>query len=155
MRENNLLRHHLIRSFIRHIELWLSAAGLVVILAVPGLLAEEGSAFWRIAALTAMGVGVLHGAIFWVIRRRQQRIREHSIAEIREMLSDVVKNQLAVMRMYLPRENDQIVEAELKGIKASIDQISEQVDALSEESLTEWKTHYREAVTNATTLETA
>ena len=100
-----------------------------------------------------MVAGVLHGAIFWVIRRRQRRIRECSIEEIREMLSDVVKNQLAVVQMYLPRENEEIVEAELKGIKASISQVSEQVDALSEETLSEWKTHYHEAVSNATTLE--
>ena len=141
-------------SFIKNIELWLSAAGLVVILAVPELSAQGGEGFWQVAALTAMVVGVLHGAIFWVIRRRQRRIRECSIEEIREMLSDVVKNQLAVMQMYLPQENEEIVEAELEGIKASISQVSAQVDALSEETLTEWKTHYHEAVANATTLET-
>ena len=154
-KKKSFLQNRQLHSCIKNIELWLSAAGLIVILAVPELFAQGGEGFWQIAALTAMVVGVLHGTIFWIIRRRQRRIRERSIAEIREMLSDVIKNQLAVMQMYLPRENEEIVEAELEGIKASINQVSEQVDTLSEEALPEWKTHYHEAVGNATTLEAA
>ena len=71
------------RHFVDNIELYLSAAGLVVV--------------WAVAAV--LGVSVLHGAIFWVVRRRQRRIRAQSVHEIREMLTDQVKNQLAVMRM--------------------------------------------------------
>jgi uncharacterized protein HemX len=147
-----------LRSFLRNIELWLSFAGLVVILIVPAMLAPDGAlVFWKIAAATAIGVGLLHGAIFWIVRRRQRRMRNEAIAEIREMLTDRVKNQLAVIDMYLPDDGEeaQLAQQELDGVHNSVDQIAEQVDAISEESLREWKTHYAEAVDNATDLETA
>jgi hypothetical protein len=54
-----------LRSFLRNIELWLSFAELVVILIVPAMLAPDGALVsWKIAAVTAIGVGLLHGAIF-------------------------------------------------------------------------------------------
>lgn len=55
-------------------------------------------------AVTALGISVLHGLIFWVVRRRQRRVRQEAIVEIREMLADVVKNQLAAIGMSLPAD---------------------------------------------------
>lgn len=143
-------------AFIDHIELWLSGAGLVVIVGVPYVIAPAPGGFWRVAAITAIGVGLLHGVIFWVIRRRQRIIRQRSIDEIREMLSDVVKNKLAVIDMYLPKDDGQeVVEAQLEGIQETIDQISSHVDTLSEESIDDWKTRYDGAVRRTTDLEPA
>ena len=143
-------------AFIDHIELWLSGAGLVVILGVPRLVAPAPGTFWRVAAITAIGVGLLHGVIFWVIRRRQRTIRQKSIEEIREMLGDVVKNKLSVIDMYLPEDDgQQVVEAQLDGIQETIDQISTHVDAISEESIKDWKTKYDGAVRRTTTLDPA
>lgn len=142
--------------FIDNIELWLSGAGIVVILGVPYLLDPSPSGFWKVAAITAIGVGLLHGVIFWVIRRRQRMIRQQSINEIRGMLTDVVKNKLAVIEMYLPDEDEQeVVEAQLEGIHDSMEQISSHVDALSEESIDDWKTKYDGQARQTVTMSSA
>jgi hypothetical protein len=143
-------------AFVDHIELWLSGAGLVVILGVPYLVAPAPGTFWQVAAITAIGVGLLHGLIFWVIRRRQRVVRQQSIEEIREMLGDVVKNKLSVIDMYLPADDGQdVVEAQLDGIRETIEQISVHVDTLSEESIKDWKTKYDGAVRRTTSLDPA
>jgi uncharacterized protein HemX len=147
-----------VRSFLRNIELWLSLAGLVVILGVPAVVVPERlDAFWKVAAITAIGVGLLHGILFWTVRRRQRTVREEAIAEIREMLADRVKNHLAVLHMYLPDEGEdaRLAQQELDGMYESIDEIAEQMDTISEKSIQEWRGHYAEAVDNATDLETA
>lgn len=145
------------KKFIDNIELCLSFAGLLVIMGMPALLSPSSpQGFWKTVAITAIGVGLLHGIIFWVIRRRQRKIRERSIMEIREMLADVVKNQLAVIDLYLPEDEEQaMVEEELNGIKDSLREISAEVDALSDERLRDWKEQYPEALENATQLEAA
>ncbi len=142
--------------FIDNIELWLSGAGIVVIVSVPYLLNPGPSGFWKVAAITAIGVGLLHGVIFWVIRRRQRMIRQESIREIRGMLTDVVKNKLSVIEMYLPESEEQdVVEVQLEGIHDSIDQISEHVDTLSEESIDDWKTRYDGPARRTVTMRSA
>ncbi len=141
-------------AFVDNIELWLSGAGLGVILGVPNLFAPAAGSFWKVAAITAIGVGLLHGLIFWAIRRRQRIVRHRAIDEIREMLRDVVKNKLAIIDMYLPEENGQeIVEAQLVGIRETIEQITLHVDTLSEEAIKDWKTKYDGAIRRTTGLD--
>ena len=134
-------------TFVNNIEVWFSLAGLAVIWMMPALFSGSAINPWQVAALTATFVGVFHGGIFWTVRRKQRRVRSRAIWEIREMLEDVVKNQLAVIGMYLPsaKENPQLA-IELEGIKESIESISQLVDSLSEESVDQWKTRYKEAV---------
>jgi uncharacterized membrane protein SirB2 len=91
-------------SFVNHIELWLSGVGLLLIFGVAFFMGSSGAAFWRLIAIIAVGIGVVHGLIFWAVRRRQRRVRRQSIREIRQMLSDVLKNKLATINMYLPEE---------------------------------------------------
>lgn len=139
--------------FLKNIELWLSFAGLLVVWAAAAVVSPDGTDVWRIAALAALGVSVLHGAIFWTVRRRQRVVRERAIEEIREMMADRVKNQLAVIGLYLPMAQDREAFAmAVDGINDSITQVTHIVDGLSNESLTSWKGHYREAVANATSL---
>lgn len=139
--------------FINHIELWLSGAGLLIIFGVSIIVGPSGLAFWRLIAVIAVGVGTLHGFIFWAVRRRQRQVRRQSIREIREMLADVVKNKLAAISMYLPEEeNQELVKQELDGIRASIEDIAEEVDSLSESSLKGWKNHYDDAIERTTDL---
>ena len=139
--------------FLNHIELWLSGAGLLVIFGVSLIVGPSGLAFWRLIALIAVGVGVLHGFIFWAVRRRQRQVRRQSIHEIQQMLSDVLKNNLAVINMYLPEEeNQELVEQELDGIRTSIEDIAAEIENISEESIEGWKAHYSEAVERTTNL---
>lgn len=124
-------------------ELWLSAAGLVVILGTPLLFAEGQADWWRITALTALGVGVLHGLIFWLVRRRQRQIRREAIREIRVMLSDIVNNQLAVILTSASQMPSRPEEQQLLAeIGTSIDTVSRLVQDLSEESLQAWQRRY-------------
>ncbi len=134
------------KHFINNIELWLSGAGLLVVWGAAAFLGPLGVGVWQIAAVTALGVSVLHGVIFWVVRRRQRRIRERSIHDIREMLFDQVKNQLAVMRMWVPEGADRSeFDAHFQGIDESIEEIDRMMNELSEEKLRAWKLTYANA----------
>ncbi len=140
-------------SFVRHIELWLSGVGLALIFGVAFLMGSSGAAFWRLIALLAVGIGIVHGFIFWAVRQRQRQVRRRSIREIQQMLSDVLKNELAAINMYLPEdENQEMVKQELDGIRTSIEGIADEVENLSEESIEGWKEHYSGAVERTTNL---
>ena len=80
-------------------------------------------------------------------------MRRQSIREIQQMLSDVLKNKLAAINMYLPEEeNQEMVKQELDGIRSSIGDITSEVENLSEESIEGWKEYYNGAVERTTDL---
>ena len=130
------------KPFLNNIELLLSGAGVLLTFGAPMAFAGTGQ-FWQVAALTAVGVGLLHGLIFWTVRRRQRQVRERAILEIREMFSDVVKNQLAIINMVVKSSDspDQM-DQDAVFIEESMGTISTAIDSLSEESLTDWKAQY-------------
>ena len=135
-----------LEHFIDNIELWLSVAGLLVVWASTAVLGPTGAGVWRIAAVTALGISVLHSAIFWVVRRRQRVIRAESVHEIREMLTDQVKNQLSIMRLWMPEgEGREEFESHFDGIAEAIDHVDTMVDGLTEEKLRAWKANYSNA----------
>ncbi|MCJ2544235.1 hypothetical protein [Thermostichus vulcanus] len=133
-------------SLLNNIELILTGVGLLVIL-LSGLVANRAE-FWKITALVAILVGVLHGLIFWVIRRRQRLVRAEAIAQVRDMLEDLMKNKLQSVKMMLHL-------AELRQARLSnqaqdfqeayqvLRHISEIIDHLSEESLGRWRHRYQ------------
>ena len=136
----------MLASFLRHLELWLTAVGLLVVWVVA-LLVPQSIEVWKAATFVALVVSMLHGVLFWVVRRRQRAVRLRTIDELREMMADRVKNQLAVIAMYLPMTQDrEMLEMTLGGIHESIDEITRAVDSLNDESLSSWKTHYRGAI---------
>ena len=140
-------------SFVKHIELWLSGVGLLLIFGVALFMGSSGVAFWRLIAIIAVGIGVVHGFIFWAVRRRQRQVRRQSIHEIQQMLSDVLKNKLAAINMYLPEEeNQEMVKQELDGIRSSIEDIASEIENISEESIEGWKEHYSGAAERTTRL---
>ena len=124
--------------FLRHIELFLSAAGLLVIVAVPGLAPNLFGSQWVTAAVTATFVGVLHGMIFWLVRSRQRKLREQTISEISSMLRDVVNNQLTIIAM--ASESDAAARA--KTTVDSARNISTLVNSLNEEKLRQWRERF-------------
>ena len=37
---------------------------------------------WKVAAITALAVGVVHGVLFWVVRRRRERAKAEAKAQL-------------------------------------------------------------------------
>lgn len=133
-------------SFLRNLELWLTAAGLVVV----GVAAAWSSAVhvepWRTATIAATTVGVIHGVLFWVVRSRQRKMRTQTIAEVQFMLSDIVNNQLGIIMASAEMPAGAAASAEAAEqtarIRSSVLRISEGVRHLSEESLGAWSAKY-------------
>ena len=125
------------RGFLNHIELWLSAAGVAVILLVPGLLDLEGTNPWRTTALTAIAVGVLHGMIFWAVRRRQRAVRERTLLEARAMLSESIQKQVAALLTMDARASEE-QRKRLDGVFDSLILLDHLLDSLSSEGLRAW-----------------
>lgn len=125
-------------------------AALQVVWLLSAVLAPPGEVFWRFAALTALMVAFLHGGLFWIIRRRQQALaaeaaaeRQRAIADIREQLSDVVGNHLAVIDLSLQEGRSHgNLDQHLQAIRTSVAGIALQVEGLSEESLEMWQGSY-------------
>ncbi len=133
------------KRFVDNIELWLSGAGLGVVWVASVILAPGSGNVWKVAALTAVTVSLLHGIVFWVVRRRQRTIRLSSICEIREMLTDGVLNELTVLQILVPQGARPELDLHVEEIHASVNNISSLVSGLSEESLRAWKDRYLDA----------
>lgn len=130
------------KFLLDNIELILSGLGLVVIFAVPMIFFGQSTAWWQVAAVTAIFVGVFHGFIFWSIRRRQRQVRQQAIEEIRGMLKEIVNNQLTVISLSASG-----LEAErMQRVSNSISRISELIGTLSEESVVDWKKKYADII---------
>lgn len=130
------------RFFLNNFELILSGAGLVVILAVTIILSRLGLDAWHMAAITATGVGVLHGAIFWVVRRRQREVRRATLREVQGMLRDIINNQLTIIRGVSQMPQAPGFGSAVARIDSSVELIADALRTLSEERLTEWKQRY-------------
>lgn len=89
-------------AILRHLELVLSGVGILVIFAVPMLFFPRPGFHgpdlrWEAAAVTAAAVGLLHGLIFYLVRRRQRLVRQETIREMQLVVDDIVRNQLTVI----------------------------------------------------------
>jgi hypothetical protein len=132
------------QKIIQNLELVLTAAGLLVIFAVHILFEEAYGGSWLIAAVTAIAVGIIHGMIFWLVRRRQRHIRGRALEEAKRMLKDIVNNQLCVIQFSADmqtRDQTQVQAAHAR-ITASVSHINSALDEISEESLDLWKKKY-------------
>jgi len=143
------------KQILRHLEIYLSLAGLAVIFGVTFLLRPFGYDSWTVAAITASSVGVLHGMIFWLVRRRQHAVRLETIREIQHMLKDMINNQLTVIQtMSHMHHADPVETAKLSNlVNRSVGKISMALQDLSNESLQQWKKRYgllQERVTDST-----
>jgi len=83
------------KSILQHIELTLTAAGVVVVVVVYYLCRHINA--WKAAALCAVLVGVVHGFIFYSVRSAQREARKKNVFSIREMLDNMMKNELNVV----------------------------------------------------------
>ncbi len=121
------------QHFIRHIELWLSAAGLLVAFVVPTILGP-GVDFWKAVALTALLVSVLHGIVFWSVKRRHASVRRQTIAEVRGMLSSLAWTRVTSSDASAPSSEQRMLE-----------EVHRLVDALTDERLARWKAAEQQA----------
>lgn len=130
-------------QLLRHLELYLTAAGLLVVVLVPQLFAAESQIL--AAAVTAALVGVVHGGIFWAVRRRQRLMRELLIADVQGMLKDRINNRLQAMLLHAGSAEHGLNasdRAPLQDVADAAKEISALLDVLSLESLSRWQTRY-------------
>lgn len=130
------------KFLINNIELVLSTAGLAVIWFVPELIAG-GHDTWQVTAFTATAVGLLHGVIFWVIRRRQRSIRNKAISEIQMMLKDQINSQLTVINLSAEQAKEGVSRDDrLRQVQETSVKISKMLAGISDESLRRWQGRY-------------
>jgi hypothetical protein len=129
--------------FIRHVELYLTAVGLLVILLVPSLFTTEQRL--AVIAITAVGVGVVHGVLFWVVRRRQRLVRKALLQDVQGMLKDRINNKLQVVLVHTDAANRDLSpddQAQLREVADSVKEVAALLDRLSLEALSAWQAHY-------------
>lgn len=134
------------RTFLNNMELYLTAAGIAVTVLLPSIGGWQGSAWWQVAAITATLVGLIHGMLFWVVRRRQRQVRATIIAELRAMLKDRVNNQMMTLlgevTLQTGASDDGMVE---ETIHLHAQHIQKLLNGLSEETLRAWQQRYPSA----------
>ncbi len=129
------------KFILRYLELVFTVVGLAVIFGVTALFSSRGTSTWQIAAITAGLVGVIHGVLFWLVRRRQRDVRRAAITEIQSMLRDEISKQLKVIEaMSVLRESrpDETKRA-CDYISRAVTSIDSALELLSEESLRSWR----------------
>jgi hypothetical protein len=126
-----------LKKLLHHMELWLSAAGVAVILLLPRLLGASDGDHWKAMAVTAIVVGVLHGIIFWSVRRRQRLVRERTLREAQTMLRDGIQKQVAALLTMDARATD-AQRKRLDGVFDSLILLDHLLDSLSSERLRAW-----------------
>lgn len=128
------------RLLLDHMELVLTGIGVVIIVTVPLLpFVPEG---WMSIAVTAVGVGIVHGLLFWVVRRRQRRDRRETLKDVRTMLRERIGDQLHVLLRTAAqptRKLDPKERARLSEIVHAVREVETALEVLSEESLLGWK----------------
>jgi len=129
------------RTFLANLELILTAAGLLVVFVATIVAEQLGVGVWPAAALSAILVGIIHGLLFWVVRRRQRKVRAAAIQDIQAMLSDIINNQLTVIETshYVKKHDDSKM---MNRMSESVGVISSTLKELSEESLRSWQVRY-------------
>jgi uncharacterized membrane protein YraQ (UPF0718 family) len=82
------------KNILHHIELTLTAVGVVVVVVVFYLFRNLNA--WKAAAVCAVLVGVVHGFIFYSVRKAQREARNKNVFSIRGMLENMMQHELKV-----------------------------------------------------------
>lgn len=128
---------------LRHLELVLTGAGLAVILVVPRYFPPTKQLM--ASAVTATLVGVVHGLIFWAVRRRQRQMREALVADLQGMLKDRINNKLQVVLIRAGEPTSDLGaddRARLDDISNAVRDVAQLLDVISLESLSRWQRRY-------------
>lgn len=126
------------KAFLNYIELWLSAAGVGIIMLVSALVGGSSPGDqWRITAYTAVAIGVVHGIIFWAVRHRQRRARYETLREAHAMLRDGIHKQVAAL-LTMDATASEEQRRRLDGVFDSLMLLDHLLDALDAERLRAW-----------------
>jgi len=145
----------LMQKIIENLELVLTAAGLLVIFLVHFIWeSSQTEKSWLLAAVTATAVGIIHGILFWLVRRRQRQVRRLALDEAQRMLKDIVNNQLCVIQFSadLQKKDPVALKDAHERISDSVARINATLEGISEESLDIWKRKYSKATGNISNL---
>lgn len=140
------------RTFLGNIELILTAVGLLLIFLIGIIASPIGIPFWIATAISATMVGIIHGILFWLLRRRQRRVRQEAIGQIREMLEDLAKNRLQTIKMSLHMiqlqqpDLEEQVQKKFDKVYEMIQDVTVIVDHISHESLVHWRHRYQQTI---------
>lgn len=133
-----MIRAHLLKRFEAYVLLMASVFAAAIVALVW---AEAGAA--ASVLTTSIGMATILGAIQWADRERQRRLRTQAIAEIREMLTDQVLNQLAAVKMWMAEAPDpEAITLVLQETDESLDRVADMISSLSEERLNTWRLTY-------------
>ncbi|MFS8887352.1 hypothetical protein NW823_03175 [Synechococcus sp. R55.1] len=140
------------RWFLNNIELILTAVGIGVILLSGFVASRSAFSLETATAVSAILVGVIHGILFWLLRRRQRQVRREAIGQIREMLEDLGKNRLQTIKMSLymvqarQPEQEERTRKSFDRVYQILAEMSTLIDHISEESLADWRHRYRQTL---------
>lgn len=140
------------RWFLNNIELILTAVGIGVILLSGFVASRSAFSLETATAVSATLVGVIHGILFWLLRRRQRQVRREAIGQIREMLEDLGKNRLQTIKMSLymvqihQPEQEERTRKSFDRVYQILAEMSTLIDHISEESLAGWRHRYRQTL---------
>ncbi|MGY2837094.1 hypothetical protein [Thermostichus sp. MS-CIW-41] len=140
------------RWFLNNIELILTAVGIGVILLSGFVASRSAFSLETATAVSATLVGVIHGILFWLLRRRQRQVRREAIGQIREMLEDLGKNRLQTIKMSLymvqarQPEQEERTRQSFDRVYQILAEMSTLIDHISEESLAGWRHRYRQTL---------
>ncbi|MFS8837265.1 hypothetical protein [Synechococcus sp. R6-5] len=140
------------RWFLNNIELVLTAVGIGVILLSGFVASRSAFSLETATAVSATLVGVVHGILFWLLRRRQRQVRREAIGQIREMLEDLGKNRLQTIKMSLymvqihQPEQEERTRKSFDRVYQILAEMSTLIDHISEESLAGWRHRYRQTL---------
>lgn len=99
--------------------------------------------FWYVTGVALMLVVFLGRVSLRVMQESKARERRQALYEVREMLSDRVRNQLSIVSLSLPSSSDaSLNEFELADARACIDAVNRMVDELDADALDAWKERY-------------
>ncbi|WP_263411064.1 hypothetical protein [Terriglobus tenax] len=76
-------------AFFRNIEMVLNLMSLPVIVLVHLFLSPHFSNPWKMTAVAAMAVALLHGSLGWLVRRRQRSVRDQILGRMYTTLAGV------------------------------------------------------------------
>ena len=134
-----------------HVELYLAAVTLCVVLLVP-LALELGTDTQELAG-AALVACVVQATLLWVLRRRATKIRQRLIAEVQALLRDRINNHLQIVVFSLAEQDAgaaTVGERErLAQAMSAVAAVSRTLDELSTDSLRRWRDRYREALSGA------